>query len=361
MKLKVALFQGASNNAGDYLIVDRTKKLLKHFYPECEISEYYRNESLEPYVEDINKNDIGIFAGGPAYFDGFYPTLAPIVSNLRTIKIPLMFVGAGWFGDSSNPMILYSDKFGYQQKKLLTRVVKDSRILGCRDVFSTHVLRNNGYDSALMTGCPAWYDLDKLDEIIYSGTPLKKAKKICISDCGNREYLGQVAQILILARDYFGYEPDIYFVNHKTMDGSFEEIMRKELPDLNIKFVDISGKLDGFSVYDDCDVHIGFRVHAHIYNLSKRKISILIEEDSRGAGVNDALGLSHICVTTLTVKNDNLVRIVNKNLYNQVKDSLLDMENYDCSQMSFAYQKMRYYFENMKNHLLSIKDIVSSE
>lgn len=359
MGIKIALFQGAFNNAGDYLIVDRTKKLIRHFYPDCEFAEFYRNESLEPHKEEINKSDIGIFAGGPSYFAEFYPDLAPFVSNLREIKIPLMFIGAGWFGDDIYPKLVYTDKFKYPQKKLLTRAINDSKILGCRDFYSTHVLRNNGFENVLMTGCPAWYDLDNLDKVTYEGPSFKDAKKICISDCGNPSNLNQLAQVLLLAREFFGKEKDILFVAHKTMDPEMESIVRDALDQLNIKYVDISGKLDGFKIYDDCDVHIGFRVHAHIYNLSVRNISILIEEDARGAGVNHALGLTHIPVLSAMVSEGKLEYVVNEHISNQLKDCLLDLDSCNYMQMQFAYQRMRGYFENMKQHILSIGEIVS--
>lgn len=37
---------------------------------------------------------------------------------------------------------------------------------------------------------------------------------------------------------------------------------------IGVKMIDISKSVDGLRIYDDCDLHIGFRVHAHIYNLS---------------------------------------------------------------------------------------------
>jgi hypothetical protein len=43
-------------------------------------------------------------------------------------------------------------------------------------------------------------------------------------------------------------------------------------------------------LYGGADLHIGYRVHAHLFCLSRRVPSILINEDSRGVGQAAALG-----------------------------------------------------------------------
>lgn len=78
------------------------------------------------------------------------------------------------------------------------------------------------------------------------------------------------------------------------MVGNVNVKLRRELEDMRIEIHNIAYGCEGFRNYDECDLHIGYRVHAHIYNLSRRKRSILIEEDVRGAGVNHALGLWHL-------------------------------------------------------------------
>ena len=42
--------------------------------------------------------------------------------------------------------------------------------------------------------------------------------------------------------------------------------------------------------YNQVDLHIGYRVHAHIYMSSINKLSILISEDGRGKAQRDAIG-----------------------------------------------------------------------
>ena len=90
-----------------------------------------------------------------------------------------------------------------------------------------------------------------------------------------------------------------YFISYddrataEMASSVFRSIMQGEKS--GVEILDISSGAEGFSVYDDCDLHVGYRVHAHIYNISIRHRSILIEEDGRGAGVNAALQLPRIC------------------------------------------------------------------
>lgn len=64
---------------------------------------------------------------------------------------------------------------------------------------------------------------------------------------------------------------------------------------------DISGSADGFLIYDNCDLHVGFRVHAHIYNLSKRNKTLLLNEDFRGFAVNETLGFYQIDIDIINM------------------------------------------------------------
>ena len=84
--MKIAVLHGAIINAGDFLIKNRAISLLKYFYPDSEIVEYYRNQSLEEKLPEINACDILVFAGGPGYCNGFYPRMAPVTDDLNKIK-----------------------------------------------------------------------------------------------------------------------------------------------------------------------------------------------------------------------------------------------------------------------------------
>ena len=104
----------------------------------------------------------------------------------------------------------------------------------------------------------------------------------------------------------------------------------------------ISGSSEGFQQYETCDLHIGFRVHAHIYNLSMGTPSILINEDARGNGVNDALGL----------RNVSIDKYLDKQLCNYFEYlAATDLQQYrqSCEAIKFYYTAMQKYIEELKN------------
>ena len=358
-KIKIALLHGAKINAGDHLIKERTKALLKYYYPDCEINEFYRNQRFtDEYVHEINENQIAILAGGPGYYDDFYPRLAPMRASLDDIKIPMMMIGMGWFGFDGEPYSVYNYMFGEKMQALLNRVEKDTTILGCRDFQSVHVLRNNGYQRVLMTGCPAWYDMDYVYMTSYMGKGIKKVQKICISDCGNPDNLPQLIEVMDFVRSFFGKDKEIRLVVHRGIDDSIQDDMMDAIDRNSISLCEITGNVDGFKVYDDCDIHIGFRVHAHIYNMSQRRLSILIEEDARGYGVNEAMGLPHLRTFWPLIQDDMAIHMRNQSLITQLLDYLFDLYENNYCQMDYAYSLMRKYFTNMERHIKSIEKLI---
>ena len=57
-----------------------------------------------------------------------------------------------------------------------------------------------------------------------------------------------------------------------------------------VRVVDISGGLDRMlELYASADLHVGYRVHAHVLMPSRRKPSLLIAEDGRGSGMADVI------------------------------------------------------------------------
>ncbi|MFQ9933211.1 MAG: polysaccharide pyruvyl transferase family protein [Lachnospiraceae bacterium] len=354
--MKIALLHGASINAGDFLILSRTKSLLNHFYPKCSITEYYRNQSLNQYITEINQHDILIFAGGPGYYAKFYPDLCPLTADLNSIKIPIMFLGMGWFGYDSNVNTIYNYNLGQDMPVLLQRAIHDTKTLGCRDFVSMNILRNNGIDNSLMTGCPAWYDLNYVNQTNYKGKSLQDVNKICISDCGNPNNYNLAIELCIFIKKFFG-DKEISFVCHRGFPDSSLGI-DKILSAYNINYTNISNSEKGFEIYNACDLHIGFRVHAHIYNLSKRKLSILIEEDGRGYGVNQALGLPSIQAYISTIQNNKLTHYQNDKICLEVEDYLMNLSINNYIQMDCAFYLMNRYFENMKIHINSIEKYI---
>jgi hypothetical protein len=372
--IKIALLSGAIKNAGDYLIIERCKNLLTSIYPNCIITQFERLFSLENSLDDINKYDILIFGGGPGYIPNLYPAHMPLVSDLNRIKVPMFVLGMGWFGEDGRSETLYNYSLTGATLDLFKRVERDTKFLGCRDWFSVNVLRNSGISGGYMTGCPAWYDLNYVNQTKVIRDPAQGLKKICISDPASLENFDLALQV---AKYIHGNLPNthIKFIFHRgdktdqlthVSAGNKMQELRTGLEELGIECKNIAYGSEGFHEYDDCDLHIGFRVHAHIYNLSIRNISILIEEDGRGAGVNSALGLDNILAYEYGINSkssgtsliSNVGHNPNQFLIYQLDDYINNLWNSNFLKINNAFNSMNYYYNQMTEHIKSIIEFV---
>ena len=230
------------------------------------------------------------------------------------------------------------------------------------------MLKGKGLNAS-MHGCPAWYDLEYIDKIKLK--QIGDISKICISDPADvKNSRVAVSVIEYLRRKYPNAE--IKYILHrgawKKSDGAYGERRRKGIESVlkseGIEWIDISGGYKGFEVYDLCDLHVGFRVHAHIYNLSHRNRSILIEEDGRGAGVNQALGLGSIhaydnrrCYKDGVVGKviNRIFPMVNRYVVEELENQINHIEYTDGLEYEQAFLRMKFYYSRMKNHILKIE------
>lgn len=368
--MKIALLSGAVKNAGDFLIVDRAKKLLKSVYPDCEITEYNRLLSLQNKLEEINSHDILIFGGGPGYIEGLYPKHMPLVSNLADIKIPIFSMGMGWFGYDGEISTIYNYQLTGPTLELFKRIENDTKFLGCRDWYSVNILRNSGIVNGVMTGCPAWYNLDFVNEMNLSKSITTGIKKICISDPAKPFNSGLAIKLVAYLKRVLP-NVEIKFVFHRGMEADAftniqaaesAQILKEGIENLGCECVNIAFGSEGLKVYDSCDLHIGFRVHAHIYNLSRRNASILIEEDGRGAGVNNALGLDHITAYEIGIvpngDNIGMGHIENRYFEYQIDDYINNLWTSKFIKLESAFLLMTKYYSKMIEHVKSIKDFI---
>lgn len=353
--MEIALLSGAYKNAGDFLIENRCLQLVQDSYPEANVTVFLR-KNISKDIERINKANVAIFTGGPIYQSDISSNFPVDVAN--KIKPKTVIIGGGSWLNTNCKSLVYDYKFSTNTYKLFKRIDNDGG-LGCRDLFAYKVLKNNGFVSPIMTGCPAWYDLRYVNctRLINSR---KKIKKICVSDPAdpsNRYLLLELVNYL-----YEKYpDAEIKVIFHRGIIEDLSSGLQNACPNVSIQ--DISHNLHGFDLYDGCDLHIGFRVHAHIYNLSQRQRTLLIEEDSRGAGVNEALGLPSI-----TAYNDEFVtgnRIINKygamvkgrknrNLIKEIDVYLDRMRQLDDAPMENAFVLMNKYYLVMKDYIKKI-------
>ena len=347
--MKIFLLSGAYKNAGDFLIEERTKYILSHVYPESQLCVCLRNE-VHKKLNEINKSDAVVIGGGPIYMKNL-ENYIPIDSYMN-ITAPMMIVGSGWYGYNGGKNVTKNYKFNKKTYSLLAKIDKEGLGLGCRDLYTMQILKQEGFDNIMMTGCPAWYDIPNINK-----TELNEShnfNNIFISDPADE--INDVQAILVtqyLKRKY--PNANISFIFHrgiKTSRKLYENIKKIE----NVRIIDISNSSSGFEEYRNCDLHVGYRVHAHIYNLSIRNKTVLIEEDGRGAGVNETLGLPSIRAYNDLISTDSKLThaFYKRSHYYKNEKVLVELDNYldllqetDFQYIKNAFTLQKAYWNNM--------------
>lgn len=302
------LLTGAIKNLGDFLIADRTKKLLKHLRPDREIIEKKSWESLDKDLEEINRSVAVIIHGGPGYQPNMYHGVYPLVKNLDDIKVPIIPMALGWKGVPGDELCLKNYKFSPTSIQLLKKIHDNITYSSCRDYLTQRVLAKHGFKNVLMTGCSVWYDIDSLGKEFQAP---KQIKKIVYTPAQNDIFGKQSIQLLQEIKNTFPQAEIICSFHRGISEDKFT--MKKDAENakniidacqkMGVKHEDVAYDLSRIDFYKECDMHIGYRLHAHLHFLSNKKVSFLVNEDGRGRGAQEALGLLSIEAYQRTILN----------------------------------------------------------
>jgi len=332
---------GAYRNIGDHLIRHRAHQLLKKFVDD-DVLDIRRDQLKFTDISVLNKANAIYLCGGPAYQAKIFPDIYDL--DLNKIKTKVIPFG---LGNKSYTKTNFTD-FSKESLNFIKDVHERIEFSSVRDYITQQNLNSYDIKNVKMTGCPAWYNLEHLDEdlnfkqeesinsVIYSVPALAdensfkvmklianrfpKAKKYCALHHGN----------------IVGYTP-------KAMVKNYGIYKTKRLAKkLGYEIVDLNSDINKIKVYDECDLHIGYRVHAHIYMLSSRAPSLLISEDSRGVGQSKTLE-SSILMTT----DDDLIGKINSELDFYFKNK--------GSNMTKSIVKMKDTYSTMLDYLKSNK------
>ena len=337
----IVLLSGQIKNVGDFLITDRARKLFEEFVDK-DITILDRTKDLTEHLSTINSSRFVVLCGGPAYAPNIYGGIYPLVKDLDDIKVPIIPFGLGWCGRPFNQPMEF--KFDAASNNFLKRTHKQIDSSSCRDIVTESILKNNGFENVTMTGCPVWYDLDSI------GKPLvkKQIENIVFTTPASIWHIWQNTKLLKLTRKIFpnarivmtfhrGIVPD----KHTSLKSGAGYIIMCLLAKLFVRKVeirDVAYDLKKIDFYQTFDFHVGYRVHAHLYFLSKRLPSILINEDGRGVGMVSSLGM-------------DLLNVNDKDLFEKVKTALEEAKNQKFDKFDKVVQKIESSFKTMQGFL----------
>ena len=375
MEKYIIALTGAKKNVGDFLITYRALELLKDQASEYKICVLPYWEKVED-INFINKSEGVVILGGPGYQEEMIPKVYNILDDLDRFTVPVYILGGGWYGKPGDKITEKLYKFNKETKKLLTQINNSHAGLSVRDFQTKRVLENNGFNNVVMTGCPVWYDLNFIGKQFEKP---EKIKNIILTPAQHPRYNEQSKELIKYIREKYN-DANILVSFHRGIGnidrftGENDAKNTKDLADYSIKLgcevIDVSYDEKKLDVYLDYDLHIGYRVHAHIYFLSKRKPSILLHEDGRGNGVTESMKSPGINAYKITKSSElfkfapksrysNKLRSkygikVNDNMINELNHLLNEIEKNEYNIFEQAVKQIDATYPEMKKFISNI-------
>ncbi len=304
-KNQYVILTGGINNAGDHLIKHRAKLLFTWLKPDRKIIDLDGWKKLSNNdLKTINESKALMLVGGPALQNRMYPRVYALRENLDEIQVPIITMGIGWNSLKGNWNNTHNYKLNTQSKKLIERIDQSGYLSSVRDYHTLNVLHSIGMKNFLMTGCPALYSMEHLNSNLTFNKKIQKiGYSLGVSMKTSNKMFRQMQNILLITREAFP-EADIDVVFHHSPTekylqtyGANKLFYRAQIQYLKwleqngFNYVDISGSAENLiNYYSGVDLHIGYRVHAHIFMSSISKPSILLNEDGRGKALEKVIG-----------------------------------------------------------------------
>ncbi len=321
------ILTGSKNNAGDFLIKYRAKQLFQKIRPDREIVDYNAWEYLDDEkLKIVNNAKALILMGGPALQKNMYPGIYKLRNDLDEIKVPIMMMGIGWKSMSGEWKDTYTYPLNHTTLMLLNKIEGSGFMNSVRDYHTLNTLQMKGYKNVLMTGCPAYYDSEYLNKDMHIVQEINTvAFSLGVSFVESKSMEKLMKNLIIELKEYFANKKFQVVFHHslnkdellKHSSANERHSMKhnqfaKWLEKNKIKYIDISGSAENLmNYYSKVDLHIGFRVHAHIFMNSISKYSILISEDGRAKGVEKTIG-GIVLDGYLNFRGSNVSKFLNK-------------------------------------------------
>jgi polysaccharide pyruvyl transferase WcaK-like protein len=312
--LKIAHLYPHTDNIGDYYVKIGIHKLLEENFSEIEYTELPASSKINrglqspgvggitpDTVDLLNSHDLIVIGGSNLYETINTDQLEISIDALHKIRKPILLlgIGAGWSSISPQfPCI--SD--GIREKLFLLH--QKSMGSSVRDYFTRRLLRSYDIGDPEVTGCPAANifeeDLKPIRNatVFITGLPYRMYVEQTFNPLIARwrqsyrrrrqATVGYLKLLKLLRRE--GYNFKIFITDARDLPvaekiaGSAQAILFDESPEALLAHL------------ADCDVMIGYRLHACIPSLSKGIPVIPLPLDGRVLGFIETYGLTEFAV-----------------------------------------------------------------
>lgn len=287
------ILTGSKNNAGDFLIKHRAKQLFSLIRQDRDVLDLNAWEVIdEKKLQIINNSECLILTGGPSLQFDMYPKIYKLREDLNEIKVPIVCMGVGYKDHNGEWFNTSNYKLSADSHKLLKKIATSGYKSSVRDYNSLSAMQHNGYDNFIMTGCPALYEPSFFDKETEKSIINNVIFSLGVSYLESPSFFESMKNVVLKCKQIFKDKNYKVLLHHSYNEkNETQKAMVNFFEKNNIAFKDISGSADELiSEYSNCDLHVGYRVHAHIFMSSISKRSILINEDGRGKALLDVIG-----------------------------------------------------------------------
>lgn len=268
--------EAKSRNVGDHLISRSFIELIRNRNPDFAPEFVFREKSLTGFSRRKVRS---VIAPGFSVADNTYPELFTLYEDLGRLD-HFYPVGCSFQYPEFSNTVFETAPYGDATIDFLKRVVAISGPLPCRD--GMIVERLERYDiPAIYSGDLAIYDETRLFQPF---TPPKEIKSVVFTIGHHVRYLHQALTLMKMISAKF---PDAkkYVAIHSR--PGFMPQSQATWAELNgFEVLSLFGDSQALEIYDDIDLHIGYRLHGHIAFLRNRKPSMLMVEDVRSLGMS---------------------------------------------------------------------------
>lgn len=287
-KKKVGVLHGAISNSGDFLIRKRGMELLEKFIDPEKISLI----QIERWKEFDDDYDALIILGGPLITRRLHKQARNIKKFLETHKVPVICFGLGIQGA---PFDKFDDFFiGEESVEFWKGAFESSKLFSVRDKDTHLMLKEYGIQS-MLTGCPAFYHLDHMEQMAVEKKSGKNEKNnhelndiiVTIPYLDSKSKKNFILTLFLIFYLKFKIKSkklskNVTVISQHAIESKKSRAFVKIVKSLGFKIQDASNKsLDEIQIIRDSDIHLGTRLHANIYSLSTGRPSFLLNIDNR--------------------------------------------------------------------------------
>jgi hypothetical protein len=330
----------------------------------------------EEAFKAMEQSDLVVLVGGPLIRRNCAEALnlaeAIESGRLDEIKTPFVIMGGG--AKLKEPFSIGHLRFTDADRRLFEKLEASQYFSGTRDMETLVMLRNAGFTNFRYTGCPALY------AGMECGNPIEfhrdSVRRIVFS-CGapgmmTGDNIMQHRDVAFMLRRFFPDAEIIVAAHHATDNAVYETAYGKTPPgwcglmnDLRsheFDIVDVSGAVEPMkNLYSTADMHVGYRVHAHVLMTSWGKPSVLIAEDGRASGMADVISGRIFSAWKYRKRSarmsalrwcvghrDKLCKVYDSKLAEKIELYLKDSENIVLNTSKYGYDVMEKWFAQFR-------------